>query len=111
MADTKRLVAKIDEAIKGLKPMRKKGFNEGTQLAEAFKEKFLKGKPFSILMGNQECIVKCDNVRISRTNLDLGIKEADGFIPLTRVTKSNSKTSPIGIEEDDGSVTPIKVLD
>lgn len=114
MPDTKRLVAKIDEAIKALKPLRRKGIPEGSLLAEALRERFAAGRPFEILMGGRAYPVKCDNIRVSKTTVDLGIVGADGVIPLTRVTscehgrdEDGDAIMGFGVYEDDDSITPI----
>lgn len=114
MPDTTRLVAKIDEAIRALKPMRRKGLAEGTGFAEQLRERFRVGRPFEVLIAGRAYPVKCDNVRISKTTVDLGIVGADGTIPLTRVTNCqhgvDAEGDPVhgfGVYEDDDSITPL----
>lgn len=114
MPDTSRLVAKVDEAIRALKPQRRKGLTDGIRLAEALRERFSLGRPFQVVLDGRAYPVKCDNVRISRTTINLGIAGGDGTIPLTRVTTCehgvDDEGDPImgfGLYEEDDSITPI----
>jgi hypothetical protein len=116
MSNNARLVGKIDEAIKALKPQKRKGELEGIQLAETLKNKFLTGKSFKVRIGVNDHEVKCANVRISRTTIDLGLgRGINGEIPLTRVTtcshgtdKEGNVITGYGIVED-AAVIPLEV--
>lgn len=114
MPDTKRLVAKIDEAIHALKPQRRKGNTDGSRLAEALRERFVAGRPFEIILAGRAYPVKCDGIRISKTTVDLGLSAVDGVIPLTRVTTcehgKDGDGEPVygfGLYEEDDSITPV----
>ena len=116
MPDTSRLVAKIDEAIRALKPLRRQGIHDGSNLAQQLRERFVAGRPFEIKMGGHSYPVKCDKVRISRTTVDLGLSGGAGIIPLTRVTTCehgvNDNGDPVtgfGLHEDDETITPVAV--
>lgn len=114
MPDTTRLVAKIDEAIRALKPQRRQGLTDGIRLAEDLRQRFAVGRPFQVMLGGQAYPIRCDNVRISRTTVNLGITGADGTIPLTRVTTcehgvddEGDAVMGFGVYEEDDTITPI----
>lgn len=114
MPDTTRLVAKIDEAIRALKPQRRQGLTDGIRLAEALRERFAAGRPFQVVLDGRAYPVKCDNVRVSRTTVNLGLSGVDGTIPLTRVTtcehgrdEEGDAVMGFGLYEEDDSITPI----
>ena len=114
MADTTRLVGKMDEAIRALKPQRRQGVMEGIRFAEDLKARFSTGRHFDVVIRGIVHPVRCERVRISRTTVDLGLVDADGTIPLTRVTHCehghDDKGDPIvgyGVHETDDSITPI----
>lgn len=116
MPDTTRLVAKLDEAIRALKPQRRHGDPHGSRLAEELRERFRVGRPFTVAIAGREYPVKCDGIRVSRTTVDLGIPDVDGTIPLTRVTACehgrDAQGNPIvglGLLEPSGAITPIAV--
>lgn len=114
MADTRRLAAKMDEAIRALKPQKRQGQTACIELAQILRERLGQGRPFEVLFDGKAFPVKCDGVRISRTTVDLGVPNIDSRIPLTRIvaceTGKDGEGNPImghGIVEDDGAVTTV----
>jgi len=114
MADTTRLVRKLDEALHALKINRRRGDVDGSRLAEALRERFVAGRPFEVLIGGVPEKVRCDDVRISKTTVTLPCQRADGVIPLTRVTTcchgqdaDGNDITGFGLIEDDDRVTPL----
>ncbi len=114
MADTKRLVAKMDEAIKALKPQRRQGQTACIELAQLLRDRLGTGQPFQVVFGGKAFPVRCDDVRISRTTVDLGVPNIDSTIPLTRIVPCeigrDGEGRPLmghGIVEDDGGVTSV----
>lgn len=116
MPDTTRLVSKLDTAIHSLKINRRRGDHDGSRLAQALRECFVRGRPFEVVIGGVREEIKCDNIRISKTTVHLPTKLADGNVPLTRVTtcthgKDNDGNDIVGfgLIEDDETITPFAV--
>lgn len=114
MGDTTRLVKKLDEALHAMKINRRRGDMDGSRFAEALRERFVAGRPFTIVIGGVSEQIRCDDVRISKTTVTLPTQRTDGIIPLCRVTTcthgedaEGNEVTGFGVYEQDDSVTTL----
>lgn len=113
MQHNPRLVSKLDEAIAIVRKQRRGDCATAIALGQALRERFGKGRPFEIRVGEAAHTIKPDAVRISKSRIDLGPVE----LPLMAVTDcqhgKNEKGDPIygpGVPLGDTVVIPVRLV-
>lgn len=116
MAINPRLAAKLDDAVRALKPRRKAGFHEGTHFVETLRTLCAIRLPFTLTLGDAEHRILPDDIRVSGTRIDFGpiVVRLGSMAPWHHYDEDEDGKSPVSVifsipDEDDRHV-PIRMV-
>jgi len=112
MGDTRRLLSKLDEAIRIVQKQRRGDSSDAVRLAEQLRPRFGAGKPFAIQIGAIRHVVQPDQVRISKSRIDLGSAQIS-LMSVTDCVHDEQDGDPVygpGIWDNDNTIVPVQVV-